>query len=124
MKAINRLNEIASMDKYSKYIQDLIDKVNEALNISLQPKMAIDKYTYLYGTLVDPDGKYMTCSLKFTTNRIELKGICWATFIIAGRKYEIGELFGDLTTDCDIIEDSYYDFYEQAEMKNIKLPRY
>lgn len=123
MKVINRLLEIHRINKYYKYINNnLIPEVNKTLNLALKPALSADEYTIKYGTIRNEDNEFMDITLKFTTNHIDIDGIFWGTFIIAGRTTEIGSLTGDLKYDLDIIEDTYYDFYEYHEHKNIKLP--
>ena len=126
MKAINRIteiNKINKISKYSKYISGkLIPKVNETLNLNLKPTLSTDIYTVKYETLWNEDKDFLDITIKFTTNRVDLEGIFWGTFIIAGRSTEIGSLTGDLSYDIAIIEDTYYDFYEMLNYKGVKLP--
>lgn len=124
MKVLTKLNEIHKIYKYNKYINNnLIPLVNKNLNLNLQlVGLYGDEFTCKFKTIRNEDNDFVDISIKFTTNHIDIEGICWATLIIAGRTYEIGSITGELSYDYDIIEDSYYDFYEQAEEKGIKLP--
>lgn len=122
MKAINRLCELDKIKKYSSYINDeLIPGVNERLKLNLKPSFTSDPYTYIYTTTRNEDDEFMSIMLKFTTNRKELEGKFFGTFIIKGLREPIGDLYGDLETDIGIIEDTYYWFYEQ-ERQYIKYP--
>lgn len=121
MRAINRLNE-AKVTKYDKYISSLIPAINERLNLNFTPMMFSDPYTYKFRSLTNSENEFLPVELELTNNRIDLDGILWGTFKIAGKRCEIGNLFGDLNDDLDIIEDSYYYHFEQAERKNEKIP--
>lgn len=123
MIAINRLLEINKIARYSKYLsQKLIPAVNERLNLQLKQDLyfAKDPYILTYRTTLDASGDMMDIALTFTTNSSKNEGICWASFIIAGRKVEVGSLTGDLSYDVDIIEDSYYFFFDEMERRGIK----
>lgn len=120
MKAINRLYE-AKISKHSKYINVLIPKINESLRINLSPMISPDPYTYKFRSLSNQDKEFMTVILELTTNRMNLDGIMWGTFNIMGRKFDIGDLYGNVEDDLAIIEDSFFDFFDQLENRGEKL---
>ena len=125
MKIINRLDEIHVIRKFSKYLNNkLISAVNKELSLNLVLDYLNDDYTYTYRAMLDGDNSYTDVVLKFTTNRKGIDdGICWATFMIFGIKVEVGSLTGDLDYDLSIIEDSYYDYFEDAGNRGI-IPRF
>lgn len=126
MKVINRLDEIQKISKYSKYINNtLLPAINESLGLDLEPiEFNTDPYTSIYQTYVDRDGYYADITLQFTTNRRDLDGICWATFIIFGSKFHAGIVTGNVDDDLAIIENSYYDFFSDVESGKILIPRF
>lgn len=122
MKVYNKLNEIHKISKYDRYIdKKLIPEVNKSLNLNLKPSISSDIYSTSYVSMRDESNEILDIRLKFTTNNKNNDGLFWATFIIAGRTVEIGSMIGDISYDVDIIEDSYYDFFEQVEAKGTKL---
>lgn len=122
MKAHNRLNEISKIDRYRRYLDGkLVPEVNKKLHLDLKKNVTIDPYTVSYISMVDESGEVMDIKLKFTTNSRMNDGLCWATFVIAGRTVEVGSITGKLKYDLDIIEDSYYYFFEQVEASGKKL---
>lgn len=122
MKVYNRLTEIHKISKYDRYIdKKLIPEVNKRLNLNLKYSISSDIYSMSYTSMRDESDEILDIRLKFTTNNKNNDGLFWATFIIAGRTVEVGSMTGDITYDVDIIEDSYYDFFEQVEAKGTKL---
>lgn len=122
MKVYNRLTEIHKISKYDRYIdKKLIPEVNKRLNLNLKYSISSDIYSMSYTSMRDESDEILDIRLKFTTNNKNNDGLFWATFIIAGRTVEVGSMIGDITYDVDIIEDSYYDFFEQVEAKGTKL---
>ena len=122
MKVYNRLTEIHKISKYDRYIdKKLIPEINKRLNLNLKYSISSDIYSMSYTSMRDESDEILDIRLKFTTNNKNNDGLFWATFIIAGRTVEVGSMIGDITYDVDIIEDSYYDFFEQVEAKGTKL---
>ena len=122
MKVHNKLIEIQKISRYSKYLdKKLIPEINKLLNLDLKPSLNGSIYDTSYSSMTDESGEVMDMRLKFTTNDKRNEGLCWVTFVIAGRTVEVGSITGDLKYDSDIIEDSYYYFFEEVEASGKKL---
>lgn len=124
MKVINRLDEIAKINKYSKYISNkLVPEFNKETGLELISTWSTDPYTMKYVTIRDESNEMMHITLQFTTNRREMDGKFWATFHIMGQKEEAGNMTGNLKTDTDILLDTYYYFFEKLEANGIRPVR-
>lgn len=120
MKVFNRLNELQSIKKYSKYIdKELVPAVNKRIGLQLTPRISGDPFTCIFETNQDEGGTRMNIVFKFTTNRRDIDGLFWGTIMVAGRKDEIGSIIGELGTDLDVIEDAYYFLMERLVKKEL-----
>lgn len=121
MKAINRLNEIYKISKYTKYIDnELIPKFIESTGQGFQKRFFTDDYTYVYSSLKDPDGALFSTAIRFTTNienmgddeefEDDYKFNC--EVVLNGIKLNAGGMTMELDYDLEILLDTYYDYFE------------
>lgn len=107
MRIKNRLLEIASIGKFSKYLNELIPKINAETGMNFRPQMSSNPYTLILKS-IDADKGIGTLTL--TTNRtdIEQGNNIYGTLNINGKTTDIGSLTGtDIQTDLYQISDTY-----------------
>lgn len=107
MRIKSRLLEIANIGKFSKYLNELIPKINSETGMNFRPQMSGDPYT-LTLKAIDADKGIGTIVLTTNNRNIDKNDNLYGTLSIDGHKVDLGSLSGkDVDTDFEKVSDSY-----------------
>ncbi len=107
MRIRHRLLELANIGKYSKYLNELIPKINSETGLNFRPQLNGDPYTLVLKA-IDADRGISTLTLSTNRKDINKDDAMYGTMSINGESTDIGSLSGkDILIDLPKITDTF-----------------